>query len=259
MKKIIMILLAGMCLVACKEDDDVQVETEELYEITSYTENGITATIYSDQEELIVGYNHLTVAFESESIDVEDETITVSPVMDMTTMTHACPIEYISNTVTDGEMEVALVFVMASGDMGSWTVAFQVGDNTVTVPVTVNTPEYTKLVSFTSDVDEVSYYVALIDPMDPEVGSNDLEIAVYQKESMMSWPAVDGLTFDMEPWMLSMDHSSPNNVAPVATENGHYAGTVNFTMTGDWQIQLTMMEEDGETVLGEPYFDLYFQ
>lgn len=259
MKKITIILLAAMCFVACREDDDLREITEELYEITSYTENGITATVYSDREELVVGYNLLTVTLESESAEVEGQSVTVSPVMDMMTMTHSCPVELISGTVTNGTVEVAVVFVMASGDMGSWTVAFEAGEHTVTVPVTVNAPEYAQLVSLVSEADGVAYYIALIDPVDPEVGSNDLEIAVYKRESMMSWPAVEDLIFEMEPWMLSMGHSSPNNVAPVNTENGHYLGTVNFTMTGDWQIQLTMMEEDGETVLGEPYFDLYFQ
>lgn len=264
MRKLIWMLITGFSLVSlmsCSEDDDADdVEvTSELYEITSYTENDITVTIYSTQEELIVGYNDLTVTFESTTETVEDQSVTVSPLMDMTSMTHACPIEYIDNVVTDGSIEVALVFVMASGDMGTWTVEFEIGGTSVTVPVTVNAPEYAKLVSFTSDVDEVSYYLALIEPSDPETGQNELEIAVYKKESMMSWPAVDGLTFEMTPWMPSMEHSSSNNTAPVFTQDGHYEGIVTFSMTGDWEIQLTMMEDDGETVLGEPYFELYFQ
>lgn len=256
MKRLIMMIMAGLCVVACKEEEDVQTETS-LYEIISYTENGITATIYSDQEELIVGYNNLTVKFESESLSLESEPVTVSPVMDMTTMTHSCPLEYQDSIVTEGEISLGLTFLMASGEMGSWTVAFALAETSITIPVTVNEPEYSRLVSFTSDTNGITYYVAYIEPMDPEVGQNDMEIAVYKKVSMMNWPAVDGLTFEMTPWMPSMEHSSPNNVDPVNTSNGHYEGTVNFTMTGDWEIQLTMM--DGDTVLGEPYFELYFQ
>jgi hypothetical protein len=65
------------------------------------------------------------------------------------------------------------------------------------------------------------------------------------------------MQFEVEPWMVSMDHGSPNNVAPVHMQNGHYKGTVNFTMTGDWRVRLTMKDQD--QVCGKPYFDLYFQ
>ena len=74
---------------------------------------------------------------------------------------------------------------------------------------------------------------------------------------MMEWPAVSDLNLEMEPWMVSMDHGSPNNIAPTHTAGGHYTGKVNFTMTGDWQIRLKIKQ--GEDLCGEPFFDLMFQ
>jgi len=55
--------------------------------------------------------------------------------------------------------------------------------------------------------------------------------------------------------MPSMGHGSPNNVNPVLTKNGHYKGKVNFTMTGDWRINLEL-NKDGKTT--KTFFDLLF-
>ena len=96
------------------------------------------------------------------------------------------------------------------------------------------------------------YFVALLSPEKPVVGENELKIAVYKKASMMDWPAVTGLTFEVEPWMTSMDHGSPNNIAPIDKGKGYYEGKVNFTMTGDWDIRLTL--KNGSNIEGEPTF-----
>ena len=50
--------------------------------------------------------------------------------------------------------------------------------------------------------------------------------------------------------MPSMGHGSDGNVSPVHTENGVYAGKVNFNMTGDWQITLKLKR--GDIMIGEP-------
>ncbi len=44
--------------------------------------------------------------------------------------------------------------------------------------------------------------------------------------------------------MPSMGHGSPNNVNPVHRELGHYHGSVNFTMTGDWLVELDFVKGD---------------
>lgn len=257
MKNFVIAMLATSVLVfSCKDDNDDIEKEVELIEIATASENGLTATIYAEQD-LLVGYNAITVELTDETLSLEGETVTMAPLMDMMTMTHACPIEYLSSAVEDGQVELAVVPIMPSGDMGTWSITFTVAEKSVTVPVTVTQPEYSRLVSFTSDVDGVSYYLTLVDLTEPEVGQNSIELAVYRKETLMSWPVVDDLTFEMEPTMPSMGHGSPNNVAPAFTADGHYKGTVNFTMTGDWNIALTMMS--GEDVLGDPYFDLYFQ
>ena len=75
---------------------------------------------------------------------------------------------------------------------------------------------------------------------------------------MINFPADDDVAITIYPEMPSMGHSSPNNVDPVSTGNGHYKGTVNFTMTGWWRINLTLSKND-ELMSDELYFDVTFQ
>jgi hypothetical protein len=75
--------------------------------------------------------------------------------------------------------------------------------------------------------------------------------------SMMSFPPSTDLTVEITPEMPSMGHGSPNNVNPVHTQNGHYVGTANFTMTGDWRIHLTI-KEGNRLITDKAYFDILF-
>ena len=254
------ILFLGLMVLfsSCNSSDDIAPDlTDDLLEITTHAENDLNISIYAP-ERLFVGYNEITVEIKDTDGHPLSGEISVLPMMDMMTMSHSCPLEAEDNTFSDGFYSFNTVFVMPSGEMGSWSIDFTINGTEISIPVEVSAPELSRLVSFTSSMDEqTKYFVAFIGPKDPTVGKNELEIAVYEKQSMMDWPAVTELEFEVEPWMVSMDHGSPNNVAPVHSENGHYIGTVNFTMTGDWQIRLTMMENGG--VCGNPYFDLYFQ
>lgn len=258
MKSLRLALIALLAVFYSCDSEELQPEFEiELQEVTAYTESNYTITLYAE-EEFFVGYNSLIVKVEDANGNLVSGEVSVKPMMHMATMSHSCPLEVSGSSLVDGRFEFSILFVMPSGDMGSWSLDFTINGTEVSVPVEVTSPEQSKLVSFTSAMDESTrYFVAYIDPKSPEVGQNDLEIAVFQKKSMMDWPAVTSLSFEVEPWMVSMDHGSPNNVAPVHKSDGHYKGTVNFTMTGDWQIRLTMMEND--QVCGTPYFDLYFQ
>ena len=68
-----------------------------------------------------------------------------------------------------------------------------------------------------------------------------MEIAIYKKVSMMSFPADSSLSVILTPEMPTMNHGSPNNVNPVHIGKGHYKGKVNFTMTGLWKLNMDYM------------------
>ncbi|MCP4460380.1 MAG: FixH family protein [Cytophagales bacterium] len=257
--KLLSIVLLGLTILtmsSCNNDEVEPIFKTDLSEIISVTENDLTITLYA-AEDFFVGYNSITAKIEDASGNLLSGNVSVAPIMNMEMMTHACPLEYPNGqNFTNGSFEFNSVFVMPSGEMGSWTLTFDVDGMAVKMPITVVQPEFSKLKSFVSEMNDASYFVAFIEPSAPEVGQNDIELAIYKKESMMSWPAVENLSLEIEPWMVSMDHGSPNNEAPVHVDNGHYTGKVNFTMTGDWQIRITVME--GRSKHGEPYFDLVF-
>lgn len=259
----IFIKLAVICaivtLISCSENNEVTPTIEtELTEISSFTENGITISLYAS-ETLFVGYNTIKAKMENQEGELLSGNVSITPMMQMMDMAHSAPAENTGEqTFNEGVVEFNVVFVMPSGEMGGWSLDFDINGTEISVPVQVSNPEKARLTSFVSQMDETTmYFVALINPNEPEVGSNDIEIAVFKRANMMDWPAVTGLSFTLEPWMVSMDHGSPNNEAPVHVKDGHYIGKVNFTMTGDWQIRLGAMQ--GTELCGEPYFDIFFQ
>lgn len=261
--------------VACSNDDDVVPTADsDLQKVAEATESGLNVEVYAE-EPLFVGYNRLQLKITDTEGNPLSGNIEINPVMDMGPMDdhddhgdhgghgehmeHSCPFDYPEgNTVNDGAVPFNVAFVMPSGEMGTWVLNVTLEGKTVAVPVEVIQPEKPRLVSFTSgpDDNETSYFICLVDPREPQVGQNDLQLAIYKRESMFEWPPVEGLKVEMTPWMPSMDHGSPNNVDPKDTGNGMYLGKVNFTMTGDWQIRLKII--NNEEVIGEPNFDLDF-
>ena len=249
--------LGLMVFSSCSENDPEPQFATEFNQITSFTVDDVTVTLFAE-EEFFVGFNTIQTMITDRDGSLLSGDIQVTPMMQMMDMRHSSPVELPGATFEDGSFSFHTVFVMPSGEMGQWSLNFTINGTELEVPVEVTAPELTRLASFTSLADETTrYFVAFLGPNDPQVGQNDMEIAVYQRNSMMEWPAVTDVQFELEPWMVSMDHGSPNNIAPVHMEDGHYIGKVNFTMTGDWQLRLTM-SRDGE-VCGSPYFDLFFQ
>jgi hypothetical protein len=71
---------------------------------------------------------------------------------------------------------------------------------------------------------------------------------------MMAFPAVSNCDVTIEPSMPSMGHGSPNNINPVHMADGHYMGSVNFTMDGEWLIEVSVLE--GSTEIGAIDFEV---
>jgi copper chaperone NosL len=61
-----------------------------------------------------------------------------------------------------------------------------------------------------------------------------------------SWTPVDELEFEIEPWMPSMAHGSPGNENPERIGAGRFRGLVNFTMRGDWVVNVTVRQGGNE-------------
>jgi hypothetical protein len=252
-KSLVAILLPlsiGMLLLnACTKDSSPEMDpTIGLVKISEgYVLGAATkAEIYSKQNAIYTGYNKFYVAlYDSASgARLEDAHIKLSPLMDMGTMKHASPFENPSSNLAVKKLfPCSVIFIMSSMG-GSWTVSMTIHNHknnkegSVTMPVKVIDPIKSRLHSFTSAKDGGKYFVTLIDPSSPIVGINDMEIAIYKKISMMSFPADSSLTVSNTPEMPTMGHGSPNNINPTHIGNGHYKGKVNFTMTGLWKLNM---------------------
>jgi len=189
--------------------------------------------------------------------------------MNMVTFSHACPFENPGETPNaDGYFEGAVMFSMPGSD-NSWSLAAGITVNGekdsayFQIRKVIATTPAKKIVI----LDSLSigpglwiitkYPVSLVEPDEWKVGNNTFEITVHTMASMMSFPCCNDFTIEISPEMPSMGHGSPNNVNPVFTDKGHYAGVVNFTMTGAWRVN--MIFRKGARVIGRnAYFDITF-
>lgn len=224
------------------------------------------AIIYSTKP-FETGYNIVYVAL-YDSVDgsiLSNGHFDVMPLMSSGSMQHGCPVENTEDTVTtNGYFKAAVIFSMA-GNSTEWSLNLHFhnhknnleGIGTIGVNVIAGSP--VKFLSTVIPLDSnAAVFISLITPAAPQVGINDFEIVLHKRTSMMDFPSINNYSIEIDPIMLSMGHSSPNNVNPVLTSNGHYAGKVNFTMTGLWRINLKLYK-NGALISSDQYFDTTLQ
>lgn len=249
---------------SCKDDDIIEPPVsdpfENLMEVAKQnTGAGSYVKIYAD-EALFVGYNSIYIAlFDSATNEqITHGEIEMTPMMDMMTMSHSAPHTSPGTTMDEATkaFKGSVVFIMPSGMHGTWSLDLHVHnhanhtDAEISVPVQVVAKSEAKVKSFVRESDSASFFVALLEPRSPEVGLNTITYGVYQRKSMMDFPAVDGLTIEIDPQMLSMGHGSPNNENPTFKAEGMYSGKVNFTMTGKWTI-FTALKDEHQKLMGD--------
>lgn len=271
MKKLFYTLafFAAVVLAACSKDETPQPEpspTEGLTKLTEGYAAGAAAKveIYTKETSLMAGYTTFYFAlYDSVSGKrIEEAHISLTPMMDMGMMQHSAPYENPEEEAVNHLFPGSVTFIMSSMG-GNWTLKVNVHNHSngksgsFTIPVTVGEPAKARVKSFTALHDGGKYFVALLNPSAPKVGINDMEIAIYKKATMMSFPADSSLSVLLTPEMPTMGHGSPNNINPAHTGKGHYKGKVNFTMTGLWRLHLDY--NAGAAVADSAqYFDLEF-
>lgn len=247
--KILLSLLIIISFVTCKSNSTQPDEENDPIKDMKFVGTGTIANtkvdIYTDAS-IEVGYCKFFLKLSDNSSKklFNDANVSIKTLMDMGNMKHSSPTENPKSTkANEGLFECAAVFIMS----GKWEVTVMVKNNTnndegeFKLELDIAPSNRVKKVD---GADSKQYFITLIQPMTPKVGINDFMIGIHTKENMMSFPPVTDLTVEMEPSMPSMGHGSPNNVNPVHQELGHYLGKVNFTMTGDWIIELQMNRTD---------------
>lgn len=261
------LLFLGVFVTSCSDDDDNPVTeenpTENLTMVKSMESNGHTIELYSEKANFTVGYNDVYMRIKDASdAYIDNFTASWMPKMHMTMHTHACPFSTIENTEYASMKKGYIVFIMASNDTEYWelNINYNIGsqDYTASEQINVIMPSNgRRAVTNTMGTDGERYFLALVEPKNPEVAVNDATMMVFKKESMMSFPAVENFKITLDPRMPGMgNHSSPNNedfIWNAATKL--YEGKLSLTMTGYWKLNLKLLNAENVVLAGEDVTD----
>lgn len=265
--------------VACSSDDDNNEQVQEnpmlgfnkLYEFASNTHQ---IEIYSDKQQLEVGYNELLIRVKdlNDNKYMSNAEMQWTPMMNMVDMHHSAPHSVLTNSEDSSIYKGHIVFQMAENSEEYWalTLDFKFNGESITetyrISVKESLSEMKKLQVFMGD-DGKRYVLAYVSPKTPKVSINDFKAVLYTMESMMSFPVVENYTITVDPRMPGMgNHSSPNNEdLRYDSASKSYKGKLSLTMTGYWKINLKLLDRSGEVLKGEDVTDindsssLYFQ
>jgi hypothetical protein len=242
-----------------------------------------TVTLYNETGRLQLGYTkvYFTVT-DADGKFISNATLNAFPEMDMGMHKHSTPRSEITKVEGKALYEAYYSFLMYSGQgNGTWyydleyiadDVSHSFIDEVIEVrnvfrPDGTTTRRVIQNFRATNDGVESTYIVTLAEPQNPKDGLNEITAYIHRMEDSNTFPAVENLKLKLDPRMPSMgNHSSPNNVDLTwdATDKV-YRGTVNFSMSGYWKVNLILQDHHGETLYGNavtdetPASSLYFE
>ena len=270
--KFIYAFLISILIVSCNNDEPpIDPNQVHYFKVGEVVSSGSSFSVeFHATDSLFVGYNktYFKITDKITGLSVKNATLEMHPLMDMVTFSHACPVENpVDSLTSDGYFEGAILFSMVGTNSWSLTLDISANGKSETALFSIDKVKFTNPVMKIVVIDSLStgagtwtitkYPISLIAPAKWKVGNNPFEITVHRMASMMSFPYCSDLTIEITPEMPSMGHGSPNNVNPVSIGKGHYLGAVNFTMTGDWRVNMVLKK--GERILSKKtYFDINF-
>jgi len=229
----VLLFVAASCDTTDNNDPEL-----DLIPVNSVTVDGYTVSLESPKE-LEIGANYLYWKIKQGDNTITPQTFTITPMMDMATMSHSTPFEQPSaDLLDDSYLSNLAVFIMPSGDMGSWTINFEFitqSGSEISGEMPVNVNSSWKIMN-TEDDNGKKYFVTWFEPQRPMSGNNDLTFLVHTRETMMSFPAVSNAELVVFPYMDmggGTGHSTPFT-PPVSAGNGFYEGDINYSMSGLW-------------------------
>ena len=253
-------IFAVAILFSCSSDEDTPTqinETEDLILVQEIQNETHTIAIFTEDGNLEQGYNKIYFQIKDGDDFINNAEVSWTPIMYMTAVSHSGPHSEINKkTNTETLYEGYIIFQMAQNDTEYWDLTFNysvdgVGYSAKDI-IEVLPTERNRVSVFTGS-DEVRYIAALIGPVDPKVAVNDISVAIFKMENMMSFPIVNDYQLKIDPRMPSMgNHSSPNNEDLFQSGSDEfYHGKLSLTMTGYWKINLQLINESGEVLKGE--------
>ena len=262
---------------SCSDDNEAIIDVDpvkDLVKINEFSAEGYLTEIYSEKTALEAGYNEISLRIKDESNNeyLSEAEVSWMPLMHMDLKEHSAPHSKLSNSVDNSVYTGSIVFQMPGNDIEYWDlqVTLKINGETIsqTHRISVLQPkdDLKKIQVFVGN-DAAKYVLAFVDPQNPEIGINDLTAVLYKMEDLMTFPVVENYKITVDPRMPGMDnHSSPNNQNLIFNPvTKRYEGKLSLTMTGYWRINLRLLNDSGETVMGkevtetDPASDLYFE
>ncbi|MDR0700598.1 MAG: FixH family protein [Tannerella sp.] len=272
--QIVWVVLFSFIAVSCGKDDEPEPQvdpTEGLLKIREFSATGspYAVTLYNETGQLQLGYTkvYFTVT-DKERNFIENATLSDFPEMDMGMMKHSTPRSEITKVEGKALYEAYYAFLMYSGQGdGKWfydleysvdNTRYEISDVEINVRNVFRPDGKTerRVIQTVTAIDgsEKRYVVTLVEPLKPKIGSNEITAYIHERQDANTYPAVGNFKLKLDPRMPSMEnHSSPNNVDLTwDAASKIYKGTVNFTMTGYWKLNLILQDQQGETLYGNP-------
>jgi hypothetical protein len=238
--------------------------------------------LYTDGSDLHAGYNEVFFTVEKPVTgrhvkDVEFSEITPLMTMGkMNNMQHSTPVgtpKRVTSWIPVFRTWVAFLMPTDVENLNSWALSFayriQEQQGTFNIPnLTVAAQGDGSVTLKSFKVGDKTYFATLAGASGLKTGVNNITAYVSEKADpiTLAYPAAEQrFTIEVTPTMPDMgNHTSPDNVPLTYNESkGAYTGSVNLTMTGQWNLHLVIKDEDGNIVAGDTnddsgYSNLYW-
>lgn len=218
------------------------------------------------KKNFVVGYNNLTVVlYDSLNLNkkITDAHIHFLPLVSATNAAQQSgPVENPDETPENDVFPGAVTFIKASDSVNSWKFGLAVHNHKydkegeVFFDIVVDNSSASLVKSFTStSADSTKFTLTLLKPIAPKEGLNDIEFLLYENVSSVGWTTDDSYSVEINTEMPDMWYSTHNFVTTKSTGNGHYTGSFDFSMGGEWRINVNI-RQNGIILSRNLYFTL---
>ncbi len=244
-------LLLSIVFISC-DVNDTDPEDLSLIPINNAQIGDYTVKL-SAADFVEVGSNYLVWYVEKDGKIIKIKNMDSTPMMDMGSMKHSSP-NYNPETHPENENYFIqlVVFSMATMEEHGWEMEFDittVDDKKLTGSLALEVKPSWRHTNVSDEAGN-SYLITWDTPREPVVGKNSLSILVHKSEGMMSYPPYTNAEVEIYPFMDmgGGEGHSTNFTAPGNEGSGFYIGDINYSMSGTWTTDVTLITAGGEVL-----------